>query len=694
MDKRIIHMVGAGRYRMAITKTGRLGALRVGCSNSMVSYITNHSFFLLFAGGGAQNRQATSGVNAGATNYMVSHKEWDTGSACAKLSSSNLFIKPLKILQKGDCFMGEYLAPVENELASVTLADLNTDINRVLDLAGNAGANAAIHNQRVNAKLINTLYNLARNNIQDQEAAIIAVNMIVSEYTKNWLRNYGTFDATSLKESGTILFGSQTFGFGGFLATNDSISPYAISVFLYDLIATINSYDSSTDDFYLGTKEKDSWNNSNMYKLFSVFDHYHDLCAGKDVPGSYLRQEIDKLLSTVEWNDSDMKAIAMKAILRYWDIYSQQYDPTIIAAMIVADCKESIDEERDSSLLSAASMRNLPSEYIRLIKNEAYAKVSCALRSDADLDPKLTATQIMQAVYCILNTVKPDDEGGMVIDIINHSIIATLYDMRKECNDADSMKFIDDVLSTFEDNDSHSMGEILSSDQMDELKNCDYDTYLKLCAGLDPDKDLGDDIEELPATEVSYQKSGSSIQKIDVRAGYKLVQDNVVKFNEQAGKMLKALKEFVLGTANMDYVVIEGKKFTFFGLVKKLIGGVALFSWSKIGAVCVLIVRWVAKSKASKQSKRKMLFLLNEEIEIVTEKIDDARSAGDNKAKYALMRSKKELENARDRIKYNLGAEVKSKTVDDLVKRANGQPTDGRDRMGRYVEGHKKGSRM
>ena len=78
--------------------------------------------------------------------------------------------------------MGEYLAPVENELASVTLADLNTDINHVLDLASDAGANAAIHNRRINAKLINTLYNLARNNIQDQEAAIIAVNMIVSEY--------------------------------------------------------------------------------------------------------------------------------------------------------------------------------------------------------------------------------------------------------------------------------------------------------------------------------------------------------------------------------------------------------------------------------------------------------------------------------------------------------------------------------
>ena len=49
MDKRIIHMEGEGRYRMAITKYGRLGALRVDCSNSMVSLITNHSFFLIFS---------------------------------------------------------------------------------------------------------------------------------------------------------------------------------------------------------------------------------------------------------------------------------------------------------------------------------------------------------------------------------------------------------------------------------------------------------------------------------------------------------------------------------------------------------------------------------------------------------------------------------------------------------------------
>nr|DAP42294.1 MAG TPA: hypothetical protein [Caudoviricetes sp.] len=48
MDKRIIHMEGEGRYRMVITKYGRLGALRVGCSSSMVSLITNLSLFFFF----------------------------------------------------------------------------------------------------------------------------------------------------------------------------------------------------------------------------------------------------------------------------------------------------------------------------------------------------------------------------------------------------------------------------------------------------------------------------------------------------------------------------------------------------------------------------------------------------------------------------------------------------------------------
>ena len=72
-----------------------------------------------------------------------------------------------------------------------------------------------------------------------------------------------------------------------------------------------------------------------------------------------------------------------------------------------------------------------------------------------------------------MNTVKPDDEGGMVIGIINHAIISTLYDMKKEYNDVDAIRFIDNVLATFEDKGGDSMGEILSSDQMDECRKWD-----------------------------------------------------------------------------------------------------------------------------------------------------------------------------------------------------------------------------
>lgn len=218
----------------------------------------------------------------------------------------------------------------------------------------------------------------------------------------------------------------------------------------------------------------------------------------------------------------------------------------------------------------------------------------------------------------------------------------------------------------------------------------DYDSYLFMRAGI-PDLDHTFDDEDdygLTVLEASYQKTGNSIRRMDVRSAYKLAKDNVNKLSQQLDGVIKAIKNFVFSDQDMDYIVVEGKKFTFFGLVRKVLGGVALFSFSKVFAICYLIVKWAGTSKAKKSSKRKMLMLLAEEIEITNEKIEDAKAAGDNKAKYALMRSKKELENARDRIKYNMGAEVKSKAVDDMIKRAKGEPISQRDRLGRYQEGH------
>ena len=51
---------------------------------------------------------------------------------------------------------------------------------------------------------------------------------------------------------------------------------------------------------------------------------------------------------------------------------------------------------------------------------------------------------------------------------------------------------------------------------------------------------------------------------------------------------------------------------------------------------------------------------LETEIELITEKIEDARGDGNREAKYAMMRTKKELEHALTRIKYGMEADRKS----------------------------------
>ncbi|MFX7845397.1 hypothetical protein ABTK14_24370, partial [Acinetobacter baumannii] len=51
--------------------------------------------------------------------------------------------------------------------------------------------------------------------------------------------------------------------------------------------------------------------------------------------------------------------------------------------------------------------------------------------------------------------------------------------------------------------------------------------------------------------------------------------------------------------------------------------------------------------------------MLQEEIQMTEEKIQDASADGDRKAKYALMRSKNQLQNALNKLKYGYGVDLK-----------------------------------
>lgn len=54
-----------------------------------------------------------------------------------------------------------------------------------------------------------------------------------------------------------------------------------------------------------------------------------------------------------------------------------------------------------------------------------------------------------------------------------------------------------------------------------------------------------------------------------------------------------------------------------------------------------------------------MIMMLEEEIQMTEEKIQDATSDGNRKAKYALMRSKNQLQNALNKLKFGMGVDLK-----------------------------------
>ena len=359
------------------------------------------------------------------------------------------------------------------------------------------------------------------------------------------------------------------------------------------------------------------------------------------------------------------------------------YPFELVRDIIIDTCKEGIEstkEEARKKILNSTVDSSLLNDFI----SDTYACVINLFRNDESLSAFTIANVIAQNRSVFLSTpMKSNDNYQM--DNLNFVVDMELSNMvdRIQVEYPKYFNIMDEVREKLKQPSDSPIN-------ANYKEATDYDSYLFMRAGI-PDLDHTFDDEDdygVTVLEASYQKTGNSIRRMDVRSAYKLAKDNVNKLSQQLDGVIKAIKNFVFSDQDMDYIVVEGKKFTFFGLVRKVLGGVALFSFSKVFAICYLIVKWAGTSKAKKSSKRKMLMLLAEEIEITNEKIEDAKAAGDNKAKYALMRSKKELENARDRIKYNMGAEVKSKAVDDMIKRAKGEPILQRDRLGRYQEGH------
>ena len=165
------------------------------------------------------------------------------------------------------------------------------------------------------------------------------------------------------------------------------------------------------------------------------------------------------------------------------------------------------------------------------------------------------------------------------------------------------------------------------------------------------------------ATEATVKKGAVSAKlnsgERKVYNAYRTYKEAEDKVDSQITKALSGIKGVLTGDVRSQ--IIEGKKFSAISLLKKLLGTVAIFSYSKIAGVILLVVKYALKKKTTDAERNKILIELETEIDMLKEKIDDAKSDDAREAKYAMMRTLKELETAYKRISLGLDSTTKAK---------------------------------
>lgn len=160
------------------------------------------------------------------------------------------------------------------------------------------------------------------------------------------------------------------------------------------------------------------------------------------------------------------------------------------------------------------------------------------------------------------------------------------------------------------------------------------------------------------------EKVASAENKI--YAAFKKYKNAEEKVDSQLDKLTKDLKNLVLGDTRDE--IIEGKRYTPIKLLKKILKTAAIFSFGPMQGIIILVVQHALSKKRIRSERQKILLELYAELEILNEKIDDARGDGNRQAKYAMMRTKTELENAIAKIKLGIEADEQSmKTADKIL---------------------------
>lgn len=187
-------------------------------------------------------------------------------------------------------------------------------------------------------------------------------------------------------------------------------------------------------------------------------------------------------------------------------------------------------------------------------------------------------------------------------------------------------------------------------------ENVDPMEALKEIPGFNDDmysEDVDSAMEAVHKDSPKINAAGKKIYK-----AYRTYKGAEEKIDSQLTKAATSVGKMVIGDTRKE--VIEGKHYTVLGVLKRALGTVALFSTGKIRAIIALVIRHALRKKSTESEKRKVIMELQTEIDMITEKIEDARGDNNREAKYAMMRTKKDLENALKRVQYGMEADTKT----------------------------------
>lgn len=154
------------------------------------------------------------------------------------------------------------------------------------------------------------------------------------------------------------------------------------------------------------------------------------------------------------------------------------------------------------------------------------------------------------------------------------------------------------------------------------------------------------------------EKYDSGAQKIS--NAYKKYKDNEEVIDERLTRGIKNIKDAVAGNPeDARRVIVEGKGSSVLSVLKTALGGVALFSVSKIAFLLVLIVRLCNGGKIKNSEKKKITHELESELKVLDQKIQYAKMDGNREAVYDLMRTKSNVQQAIRNIKRKESADTR-----------------------------------